>query len=53
MARIRITRIIARLNIGGPALHVVNLSEGLDRSGAFQTTLIAGRVTGDETGYAL
>lgn len=47
-APILVHRVIARLNIGGPALHVVNLSEGLDRTGAFRTRLIAGRVTGDE-----
>ena len=47
-APILVHRVIARLNVGGPALHVVNLSEGLDRSGAFRTRLIAGRVTGDE-----
>lgn len=41
-------RVIARLNIGGPALHVVNLSQGLDRTGVFRTRLIAGRVTEDE-----
>jgi len=45
---IPVCRIIARLNIGGPALHVVNLTKGLDRSGAFRTTLMAGRITGDE-----
>ena len=47
-APVLVHRVIARLNIGGPALHVVNLSEGLDRTGAFRTRLIAGRVTGDE-----
>ncbi|MGW8267249.1 MAG: glycosyltransferase [Longimicrobiales bacterium] len=47
-APILVHRVIARLNIGGPALHVVNLSEGLDRTGVFRTRLIAGRVTEDE-----
>ena len=45
---ILVHRVIARLNIGGPALHVVNLTEGLDRSGGFRTHLIAGSITGDE-----
>jgi glycosyltransferase involved in cell wall biosynthesis len=43
-----VCRVIARLNIGGPALHVVNLTAGLDRRGTFTTRLIAGRVTEDE-----
>ena len=30
MGRIRITRIIARLNVGGPAVHIANLMAGLD-----------------------
>jgi len=47
-APIPVCRVIARLNIGGPALHVVNLARGLDSSGAFRTTLLAGRITGDE-----
>jgi glycosyltransferase involved in cell wall biosynthesis len=41
-------RVIARLNIGGPAIHVVNLAEGLDRRGEFRTRLIAGRIPPDE-----
>lgn len=41
-------RVIARLNVGGPAMHVVNLALGLDRGGAFRTRLIAGSITGDE-----
>jgi len=45
---IPVCRVIARLNVGGPALHVVNLAAGLDRGGAFTTCLIAGRVTEDE-----
>jgi glycosyltransferase involved in cell wall biosynthesis len=42
MARIRITRIIARLNIGGPALHIANLMAGLDPE-RFESYLITGR----------
>lgn len=50
-----IHRVIARLNIGGPALHVVNLSRGMDETGDFRTCLLAGRITqdeGDMAGYA-
>lgn len=39
---VRVCRVIARLNIGGPARHVVALSRGL-RARGFETTLIAGR----------
>lgn len=41
-------RVIARLNIGGPAMHVVNLAMGLDRTGDFRTRLLAGSITADE-----
>lgn len=40
---IRIARVIARLNVGGPAWHAILLSAGLDRT-RFSTTLITGRV---------
>jgi len=40
---IRVLRIIARLNVGGPALHVAHLSRDLDQRG-YETTLVAGRV---------
>ncbi|HXG67020.1 MAG TPA: glycosyltransferase family 4 protein [Blastocatellia bacterium] len=40
---IRVVRIIDRLNVGGPAKHVVWLTEGL-RGGEFETTLITGTV---------
>ncbi len=42
-----IHRVIARLNVGGPAMHVVNLAERLD-GGAWRTRLIAGSVGADE-----
>ena len=45
---IRIARVIARLNIGGPAQHTVLLTAGLDRE-RFATTLITG-VVGPEEG---
>jgi glycosyltransferase involved in cell wall biosynthesis len=44
---IRVLRVIARLNVGGPALHVSYLSRELDRIG-YETTLVAGRVGGSE-----
>ena len=37
----RILRVIARLNMGGPALHVSYLTRGLDERG-YSTTLVAG-----------
>lgn len=40
-------RVIARLNVGGPALHVSYLSRELDRIG-YETTLVAGRLGGSE-----
>jgi glycosyltransferase involved in cell wall biosynthesis len=44
---ILVHRVIARLNTGGPAMHVVHLAEGLDPS-RFETRLITGRITEDE-----
>ncbi|MEE8147101.1 MAG: glycosyltransferase [Longimicrobiales bacterium] len=40
-------RLIARLNTGGPAMHVVHLAEALDPA-RFRTRLITGRITEDE-----
>src|SRR5688572_14953487 len=39
----KILRIIARLNVGGPARHVVWLTDAM-RDGEFETTLVAGTV---------
>jgi glycosyltransferase involved in cell wall biosynthesis len=39
--RIKIVRVIARLNIGGPAVHVTNLCAGLDPA-AFESILVTG-----------
>jgi glycosyltransferase involved in cell wall biosynthesis len=39
--KIRVIRVIARLNIGGPAIHVVNLNAGLDPS-RFEQSLVVG-----------
>ena len=41
MELIRVVRVVARMNIGGPAIHVAELSSGLTRNG-FETTLAAG-----------
>ncbi len=46
-APIRIARVIARLNVGGPAQHAILLTAGLDRA-RFRTTLITGVVGRDE-----
>lgn len=51
---ILVHRVIARLNVGGPALHVVNLARGLEPHG-FRTRLIVGgleRGEGDMSWYA-
>ena len=45
--KIKIIRIIARLNVGGPARHVVWLTKELQNS-EFQTVLLAGRVPAGE-----
>ncbi len=48
---IRILRVIARLNMGGPALHVSYLSAGL-RDRGYETTLVAGHVSLGEQSMA-
>lgn len=40
---VRVLRVIARLNVGGPALHVSYLARGLAERG-YETTLVAGEV---------
>lgn len=49
--RIRVLRVIARLNVGGPALHVAYLSRGLAERG-YDTTLVAGDVARGEESMA-
>jgi glycosyltransferase involved in cell wall biosynthesis len=44
---IRVLRVIARLNVGGPALHVTYLARGLAERG-YETTLVAGDVARGE-----
>ncbi|MDD4939047.1 MAG: glycosyltransferase [Candidatus Omnitrophica bacterium] len=54
MQKIKVLRIIARLNVGGPAIHTILLTEGLDKS-RFQSLLICGSVgegEGDMSDYA-
>ena len=45
--RVRVLRLIARLNVGGPALHVSYLTKGLAERG-YETMLVAGQVDGSE-----
>ena len=47
---IRVLRIIARLNIGGPAIHATLLTTRLDRT-RFSTTLVTGLEAADEGNY--
>jgi glycosyltransferase involved in cell wall biosynthesis len=45
--RVKILRIIARLNIGGPAIHATLLTQGLDPD-RFQSVLVTGKVSAKE-----
>ena len=47
---VRVLRVIARLNVGGPALQATVLSRGLDRE-RFEQRLLAGRVGAGEGDY--
>jgi glycosyltransferase involved in cell wall biosynthesis len=47
----KILRVIARLNIGGPALHVAYLTEGLAQRG-YETVLVAGSIARGEESMA-
>jgi glycosyltransferase involved in cell wall biosynthesis len=49
--RIKVLRVIARLNMGGPALHVAYLSAGLADRG-YDTTLVAGSLAVGEESMA-
>ncbi len=44
---IRVLRLIARLNIGGPALHVTHLARGLNPA-RFETLLVTGQISASE-----
>lgn len=47
MKRIKVLRIIARLNIGGPAIHAILLTEGLPKD-KFETLLVCGSIGKEE-----
>ncbi|HEY2326971.1 MAG TPA: glycosyltransferase [Gaiellaceae bacterium] len=47
----RVLRVIARLNMGGPTLHVSYLTKGLQERG-YDTTLVAGRLARGEDSMA-
>jgi len=47
MRKIKVTRIIARLNVGGPAVHIINLMAALN-SARFENYLIVGSPGPDE-----
>jgi glycosyltransferase involved in cell wall biosynthesis len=49
--RIKVLRVIARLNMGGPALHVAYLTAGLRERG-YDTTLVAGSLARGEDSMA-
>jgi glycosyltransferase involved in cell wall biosynthesis len=49
--RIPVLRVIARLNVGGPALHVAYLTAGLTERG-YDTTLVAGTIGRGEESMA-
>ena len=48
---IRVLRVIARLNMGGPAIHVASLAAGLEGRG-YHTTLVAGSLARGEDSMA-
>jgi len=48
---VKVLRVIARLNVGGPALHVAYLVEGLADRG-YETTLVAGSLARGEESMA-
>jgi glycosyltransferase involved in cell wall biosynthesis len=50
-APVKVLRVIARLNVGGPALHVAYLTAGLAERG-YDTTLVAGTIARGEESMA-
>jgi glycosyltransferase involved in cell wall biosynthesis len=42
VGKVKVARIVARLNIGGPAVHIINLMAGLDPD-RFENLLVVGR----------
>ena len=51
LSRVKVLRVIARLNVGGPALHVAYLTAGLAERG-YDTTLVAGTIARGEESMA-
>ncbi len=47
LKKVKILRIISRMNIGGPSIHVKNLTEILDKN-KYETKLITGTISPDE-----
>ena len=47
MKKIKVVRIIARLNIGGPAIHTILLTDGLNKD-KFDSLLACGTIAQDE-----
>jgi len=47
MKKIKVLRIIARLNIGGPAIHAILLTQGLDKA-HFESLLVCGNIDRNE-----
>jgi len=47
VTKIKVLRIITRLNVGGPSIHAVLLTKGLDPN-AFETVLVTGHLGKDE-----
>ena len=45
--KIKILRVISRMNIGGPSIHVKNLTEGLNKK-KYETKVIAGSISPNE-----
>lgn len=50
MSKTRVLRIIARMNVGGPALHATLLADGLD-AGRYETCLLTGGTDPTEGDY--
>ena len=54
-ATIKVMRVVTRLNIGGPAIHVILLSSSLNDEGSYNNILVTGSVSeseGDMVGLA-
>ncbi|MEH0158386.1 hypothetical protein V6R21_30315 [Limibacter armeniacum] len=45
--KVKIMRVIARLNVGGPAIHTILLTDRLNND-SFETKLVSGTVSAEE-----